>query len=96
MGSAAYFGRYVARQIVREGLAHRAEIQVAYAIGRAEPLSLRVDTFGTGDEARAEQFARRFDFRPRAILEQLDLRRPIYRATTNYGHFGKAGLAWEA
>ena len=93
--SAAYFCRYVARQIVRAGLAHRAEIQVAYAIGRAEPLSLRVDTFGTGDEARAEQFARRFDFRPQAILEQLDLRRPIYRLTTNYGHFGKVGLAWE-
>ena len=93
--SAAYFCRYVARQIVREGLARRAEIQVAYAIGMAEPLSLRVDTFGTGDDARAEKFARRFDFRPTTIIEKLQLRRPVYRTTTNYGHFGKAELTWE-
>ncbi|HET7458447.1 MAG TPA: methionine adenosyltransferase domain-containing protein, partial [Gemmatimonadaceae bacterium] len=94
--SGAYFGRFVARQVVREGLARRCEVQVAYAIGRDTPVSVRVDTFGTGDDAAAERFVREgFDFRPRAIIERLDLRRPIYRETTNYGHFGKAGLPWE-
>jgi S-adenosylmethionine synthetase len=95
--SGAYFGRHVARQVVREGLAQRCEVQVAYAIGRAKPVSVRVDTFGTGDGARAERFvAEAFDFRPQAIIETLGLRRPIYRGTTNYGHFGRAGLPWEA
>ena len=95
--SGAYFGRHVARRVVAEGLAHRAEVQVAYAIGVAQPVSVRVDTFGTGDARAAEEFVRReFDFRPAAIIERLDLRRPIYRGTTNYGHFGKAGLPWEA
>ena len=94
--SGAYFGRWVARQVVREGLARRCEVQVAYAIGRARPVSVRVETFGTGDGARAERFVTdTFDFRPRAIAERLDLRRPIYRGTTNYGHFGRAGLPWE-
>ncbi len=92
----AYFCRYVARQLVKEGLARKAEIQVAYAIGVAQPVSVKVDTFGTGDECVAADFVRRFDFRPRAIIEQLDLLRPIYRQTTNYGHFGKPGLPWEA
>jgi S-adenosylmethionine synthetase len=94
--SGAYFGRYVARAVVRAGLARRAEVQVAYAIGVAEPVSVRVDTFGTGDARAAEAFVRReFDFRPAAIIERLDLLRPIYRGTTNYGHFGRADLPWE-
>jgi S-adenosylmethionine synthetase len=94
--SGAYFCRYVARQLIKEGLAQRAEIQVAYAIGVAQPVSVKVDTFGTGDECAAAEFVRGFDFRPRAIIERLDLLRPIYRQTTNYGHFGKPGLPWES
>jgi len=94
--SGAYFCRYVARQLIREGLAERAEIQVAYAIGVAKPVSVKVDTFGTGNEEAAAEFVRGFDFRPRAIIERLDLLRPIYRSTTNYGHFGKPELPWEA
>jgi len=93
--SGAYFCRFVARQLMKEGLAARAEVQVAYAIGRARPLSVKVDTFGTGDEAKAVRFVETFDFRPAAIIERLDLLRPIYRTTTNYGHFGKLGLPWE-
>jgi S-adenosylmethionine synthetase len=93
--SAAYFCRYVARQIVKQGLAAVAEIQVAYAIGVAKPVSLKVETFGTGDNREAMEFAYRFDFRPSAIIERLDLLRPIYRKTTNYGHFGKKELPWE-
>jgi len=93
--SAAYFARFVARQIVLHGLAHCAEIQVAYAIGVAQPVSISVDTRGTGDDGLAEQFARQFDFRPAAIIERLDLFKPIYRTTTNYGHFGKPNLPWE-
>jgi len=93
--SAAYFCRFVARQIVQEHVAAKAEIQVAYAIGVAKPVSIKVDTFNTGDERAALEFVRRFDFRPAAIIERLDLLRPIYRLTTNYGHFGKKGLSWE-
>ncbi|MGE0456012.1 MAG: methionine adenosyltransferase [Vicinamibacteria bacterium] len=94
--SGAYFCRYVARQIVARGLAKRAEIQVAYAIGVAQPVSIKVETFGSGDERAAAELVRGFDFRPAAIIERLDLLRPIYRQTTNYGHFGKPGLPWEA
>ena len=93
--SGAYFSRFVARQVVKQGIAKKAEVQVSYAIGRAEPTSVLVNTFGTGDSRAAEELVRSFDFRPRAIIEQLDLLRPIYRTTTNYGHFGKAGLSWE-
>jgi S-adenosylmethionine synthetase len=93
--SAAYFCRYVARQLVKESLAKRAEIQVAYAIGEAQPVSIKVETFGTGDEQAALDFVSRFDFRPAAIIERLNLLRPIYRQTTNYGHFGKKGMPWE-
>jgi S-adenosylmethionine synthetase len=93
--SGAYFCRYVARQIVTERLARRAEVQVAYAIGRAQPISVKVDTFGTGDAEQAATFVQTFDFRPAAIIERLDLLRPIYRTTTNYGHFGRPGLPWE-
>jgi S-adenosylmethionine synthetase len=92
----AYFCRFVARQIVQEGLAHRAEVQVAYAIGQAKPLSVFVETFGTGESAAAVRFVETgFDFRPAAIIERLGLLRPIYRKTTNYGHFGRPGLPWE-
>jgi S-adenosylmethionine synthetase len=94
--SGAYFCRFVARQVVKQGIARRAEVQVGYAIGRAEPVSVRVDTFGTGDSAAAEAFVRTFDFRPRAIIERLDLLKPVYKHSTNYGHFGRAGLSWEA
>jgi len=93
--SAAYFARHVARRIVRQGLAHRVELQVCYAIGVAQPVSLQVNTFGTGDQAAAEHFARQFDYRPAAIIERLQLRTPLFRSTTNYGHCGKAGLPWE-
>jgi S-adenosylmethionine synthetase len=94
--SSAYFCRYVARQVIGAGLAKKAEIQVGYAIGMAKPVSVKVDTFGTGDEAAAEAFVRdTFDFRPRAIIGTLDLLRPIFRQTTNYGHFGRTGLPWE-
>jgi S-adenosylmethionine synthetase len=94
--SGAYFCRHVARQVVREGFAKKAEVQVAYAIGVAQPISVKVDTFGTGDERHAAEFVRSsFDFRPRAIIERLDLLRPFYRTTTNYGHFGKPELPWE-
>jgi len=94
--SSAYFCRFVARQVIGAGLAKKAEIQVGYAIGMAKPVSVKVDTFGTGDErAAAEYVMHTFDFRPRAIIERLDLLRPIYRQTTNYGHFGRTGLPWE-
>jgi len=95
--SGAYFCRFVAREIVKAGIAKRAEVQVAYAIGKAQPVSTKVETFGTGDEGKARQFVdEQFDFRPAAIIERLALLKPIYRSTTNYGHFGKAGLPWEA
>ena len=93
--SGAYFCRYVAREVVKAGLADKAEIQVSYAIGVAQPVSVKVDTFGTGDEQAAAEFVKKFDFRPAAIIETLELLQPIYRQTTNYGHFGKPGLAWE-
>jgi S-adenosylmethionine synthetase len=95
--SAAYFCRFAARQVVLKGMAHKAEIQVSYAIGEAKPLSVFVETFGTGDgDAAAAYVAKEFDFRPAAIIERLGLLKPIYRRTTNYGHFGKPDLPWEA
>ncbi|BBD78103.1 methionine adenosyltransferase [Hydrogenophilus thermoluteolus] len=98
--SAAYAGRYVAKNIVAAGLAERCEVQVAYAIGVARPVSLMVNTFGTGkipDEQIAALVARHFDLRPRAIIETLDLRRPIYTKTAAYGHFGREEpeFTWE-
>ncbi len=98
--SAAYAARYVAKNLVAAGVARRLEVQLAYAIGVAEPVSIRVDTFGTGglDAARLEQIVRKhFDLTPRGIIEGLDLRRPIYRATSYHGHFGREniGLPWE-
>ena len=94
--SGAYFCRFVARQIVKQGIAERAEVQVGYAIGRPEPVSVRVDTFGSGDSRAAEALVRTFDFRPRAIIERPDLLKPVYRQSTNYGHFGRPGLSWES
>jgi len=93
--SGAYFCRFIANQLIKQGMARRAEIQISYAIGEARPLSVRVDTFGTGDAAAAVEFVKGFDFRPAAIIERFKLLRPIYRQTTNYGHFGKPGLPWE-
>jgi len=93
--SGAYFCRYVARALVTAGVAQRAELQVSYAIGQAAPVSVKVDTFGTGDETAATRFVQQFDFRPGQIIRKLNLLRPIYRLTTNYGHFGRPGLPWE-
>ncbi len=98
--SATYAGRYVAKNIVAAGLAKRCEIQVAYAIGVAKPVSLMVQTFGTGkisDEKLAELITRHFDLRPRAIIYELDLLRPIYKKTAAYGHFGREepDFTWE-
>ena len=93
--SAAYFARYVARKIVAAGLARKAEVQVSYAIGVAEPVSLFVDTFGTGENEEAQRLARPSDFKPASIIQKLGLLNPIYRQTTNYGHFGRPSLAWE-
>jgi S-adenosylmethionine synthetase len=98
--SGAYAGRYVAKNIVAAGLAERCEIQVAYAIGIAQPISIHVETFGTGrvsDEKIAELVREHFDLRPRAIIRQLDLLRPIYLPTAAYGHFGRSEptFTWE-
>lgn len=96
----AYAARWVAKNVVAAGLADRCEVQIAYAIGVAHPVSLMVDTFGTNkvDEALIEQAVRHvFDLRPAALIEDLDLRRPIYRKTSNYGHFGRElpEFSWE-
>jgi len=93
--SGAYYCRYIARQLVQKKLANKAEIQISYAIGMAKPLSVKVDTFGTGDDNAAAEFVKAMDFRPAAIIECFELLKPIYRQTTNYGHFGKPGLPWE-
>ena len=96
--SAAYAGRYVAKNIVAAGLASKCEIQVSYAIGVAEPTSISVNTFGTGkisDTAIVDLVREHFDLRPRGIIEMLDLRKPIYRPTASYGHFGREGFSWE-
>jgi S-adenosylmethionine synthetase len=96
--SAAYAARHAAKNVVAAGLADRCEVQLAYAIGRAEPFSILVDTFGTSnvDPDRLELVVSEvFDFRPRAIIERLGLRAPIYRQTAAYGHFGRPGLPWE-
>jgi S-adenosylmethionine synthetase len=99
--SAAYAGRYVAKNIVAAGLADKCEVQVAYAIGVAKPVSLMVETFGTGkvsDEKIVELIQAHFDLRPKAIIATLDLLRPIYSRTAAYGHFGRdeAGFTWES
>ena len=99
--SAAYAARYVAKNIVAAGLAEKCEIQLSYAIGVAQPTSIMVDTFGTGklsDEKLVEIVGENFDLRPAGIIKMLDLRRPIYRGTAAYGHFGRTdlNLPWEA
>jgi S-adenosylmethionine synthetase len=98
--SAAYACRWVAKNVVAAGLADRCEIQVAYAIGVAHPLSINVETFGTGkidDEHIAKIIAENFDLRPGAIIRDLDLRKPIYQKTAAYGHFGRDDIqfTWE-
>ncbi|MBQ4813033.1 methionine adenosyltransferase [Pseudoalteromonas luteoviolacea] len=96
--SAAYAGRYVAKNIVAAGLADKCEIQVSYAIGVAEPTSISIDTFGTGklEEARLIELVREhFDLRPYGLITMLDLERPIYQPTAAYGHFGREEFPWE-
>ena len=98
--SAAYAARYVAKNIVAAGFAHKCEIQLAYAIGVAHPVSINVNTFGTGavsDEILEKAVAQVFDLRPAAIIKDLDLRKPIYRKLAAYGHMGREdlGVAWE-
>ncbi|TNF07467.1 MAG: methionine adenosyltransferase [Gammaproteobacteria bacterium] len=98
--SAAYAGRYVAKNIVAAGLAERCEIQVSYAIGVAEPTSISINSFGTGklsDDEIASLVREHFDLRPRGLIEMLDLKRPIYRPTASYGHFGREleNFTWE-
>ena len=96
--SAAYAARYVAKNIVAAGLARKCEIQISYAIGIAEPVSVSVDTFGTGkiSEARLEEIIRQvFDLRPYGLIEMLNLKRPIYFPTAAYGHFGREDFPWE-
>ncbi len=98
--SAAYAGRYVAKNLVAAGLAERCEIQVSYAIGVAEPTSISINTFGTGklsDEQIVQLVREHFDLRPKGLIDMLDLKRPIYRATAAYGHFGRTeeAFTWE-
>ncbi len=98
--SASYAARYIAKNIVAAGLAEKCEVQVAYAIGVAKPVSVMIDTFGTGKKDEAAISAavdKLFDLRPAAIIAKFDLRRPIYYATAAYGHMGRedAGLPWE-
>ena len=97
--SAAYAARYVAKNVVAAGLADRCEVQVAYAIGIAEPVSIRVETFGTGkvaEDVLAGAVRKVFDLRPTAIIETLKLRRPVFLPTAAYGHFGRDEFTWEA
>jgi S-adenosylmethionine synthetase len=98
--SAAYAARYVAKNIVAAGLAEKVEVQLAYAIGVARPVSIAVDTFGTGvvsEDVLVDLVEKNFDLRPAGIIKMLDLRRPIYRQTAAYGHFGRndLDLPWE-
>ena len=98
--SAAYAARYVAKNIVAAGIADKCEIELAYAIGVAEPVSIFVDTFGTGkidDEKIVDLIRRNFELRPAGIIDMLNLRRPIYKQTAAYGHFGRTDidLPWE-
>jgi S-adenosylmethionine synthetase len=99
--SAAYAARHVAKNLVAAGLADRCEVQVSYAIGRAHPTSIAVETFGTGilgEDDLLKLVHRHFDLRPAAIIQGMNLRRPIYQATAAYGHFGRddIGVPWEA
>jgi S-adenosylmethionine synthetase len=96
--SACYYARYVAKNVVAAKLASRCEVQIAYAIGVAQPVGVYVRTFGTGriaDDLLSDYVKAHFDMRPRAIIEQLDLLKPVYKRTAAYGHFGRAGFSWE-
>lgn len=96
--SGAYMARYVAKNVVAAGLAAKCELQVAYAIGVAEPVGIYIDTFGTAVRPEADilrAIRKVFDFRPQAIIKELDLRKPLFRQTAAYGHFGRSGFAWE-
>ena len=96
--SACYMARWLAKNVVANGYAKKCEIQLSYAIGVAKPVSIFVDTFGTGtisEDKIVEKIEEKFDLTPRGIIESLDLRKPIYTKTTNYGHFGKKDLPWE-
>ncbi len=96
--SAAYMMRKIAKDIVKQGLAERCQIQVAYAIGVAKPVSICVETYGTGkisDDEILRKIISEYEMTPKAIIKNLDLRKPIYKSTTNYGHFGKEYLPWE-
>ena len=96
--SASYMARYIAKNVVANGYADKCEIQLAYAIGVAKPVSILVNTFGTNkipEEEIQEKIAKSFDLTPRGIINTLNLREPIYTQTTNYGHFGKKDLPWE-
>ena len=96
--SGAYYARYVCRNLIANGLAKRAQLQLSYAIGEPRPVSVNINTFGTGvmsDDALLGIIRNNFDFSVSSIIAELDLKRPIYRSTTNYGHFGKPGLPWE-
>ncbi|HVS65826.1 MAG TPA: methionine adenosyltransferase [Thermoanaerobaculia bacterium] len=97
--SACYMARHIAKNLVAARLASRVEVQLAYAIGVVEPVSVRVETFGTGviDDRALDRLVRdQFPLNPRGIMDYLDLRRPIYRATASYGHFGRPGFSWES
>lgn len=96
--SASYMLRHIAKNIVANGYAKKCEIQVSYAIGMAEPLSIHLETFGTSqktEEELVELIKEKFDLTPNGIIQYLDLKKPIYTKTTNYGHFGKKNLPWE-
>ena len=96
--SATYGARYVAKNLVASGLCDRCEVQIAYAIGVPEPVSIMVDTEGTGrvpDDKLTSLVRKHFDLTPKGLIETLKLRRPIYRATAAYGHFGRDGYSWE-
>ncbi len=96
--SASYMARYICKNLVAAGVCKRAELQVAYAIGMAHPVSVYVNTYGTGvisDESLAKVVREVFDLRPKAIIDHLQLAKPVYRKTSNYGHFGKEGFSWE-
>lgn len=96
--SASYMARYICKNLVAAGVCKRAELQVAYAIGMAHPVSVSVNTYGTGvidDDSLAKVVREVFDLRPKAIIDKLNLASPIYRKTSNYGHFGKEGFSWE-
>jgi S-adenosylmethionine synthetase len=96
--SACYYARYIAKNVVASGVARRCEVQLAYAIGVAQPVGVHVDTFGTGtvaDGALEKYILSHFDMRPKALIEELGLLAPIYARTAAYGHFGRSEFSWE-